>query len=67
MTRPKPYVVMLLASSGENRTTETRYGRRFASIDAAARLAQRMGGLVYEHVSGFGLKLSTINFPKVMR
>lgn len=65
MRHPKPYVVMRQAALGNGKYVETRYGRRFASIDAAARLAKTIIGLVYEHVPGFGLKLHVCNFPPI--
>lgn len=65
MRHLKPYVVMRQAALGNGKYVETRYGRRFASIDAAAKLAQRIVGLVYEHIPGFGLRLHTCNFPAV--
>lgn len=60
----KPYVVMRQTAVDDGKFVETRYGRRFASIDAAARLARKIVGLVYEHVPGVGLKLHMINFPE---
>lgn len=49
--RRKPFYVMIATPVTPSTPTvvcETRFGRWFASIDAASRLAKRIGGFVYE-------------------
>jgi hypothetical protein len=63
MKQIKPYCVMKVTPSGEHTTCETRYGRWFASVDAAIALAIRIGGLVYER-RGLGIRISMANYEE---
>lgn len=56
MPQLKPFCVMIATPAGNGTIVETRYGRWFASIDAVARAARRVGGAVYER-SSMGLRL----------
>lgn len=44
--------VMKVTPVGSGLVTESRYGPWFTSVDAAVRLANSIGGLVYERVKG---------------